>query len=102
MATVWMPSSRHAQMILSAISPRLAIRIFLNMERSGDGSRRRRLPDLEQRLSVLHRLAVRHQHLQDLSVAVRFDLVHELHRLDDADHLSLLDPATDLDERPRP
>ena len=32
-ATVLMPSSRHAWMMRSAISPRLAIRIFLNIER---------------------------------------------------------------------
>src|SRR3954462_11688525 len=30
-ATVWMPSSRQARMTRSAISPRLAIRTFLNM-----------------------------------------------------------------------
>src|SRR5688572_16233178 len=30
-ATVWMPSSRHARITRSAISPRLAIRTFLNM-----------------------------------------------------------------------
>src|SRR6266542_3947439 len=30
-ATVWTPSSRHARITRSAISPRLAIRIFLNI-----------------------------------------------------------------------
>src|SRR3954466_9524114 len=33
-ATVWMPSSRHARMTRSAISPRLAIRTFLNISPS--------------------------------------------------------------------
>src|SRR5881296_2298672 len=97
-ATVWMPSSRQAQMIRSAISPRLAIRIFLNMGCAGTGSCRRGLPDLEQRLPVLHRLPVRDQSLENLAVAVRLDLVHQLHRLDDAHHLPLLHPVPDLDE----
>src|SRR5438093_10355974 len=98
-ATVWIPSSRQAQMMRRAISPRLAIRIFLNMDRRAARSCRRALLDLEQRLPVLHRLAVRHQGLQDLAVAVRLDLVHQLHRLDDADDLSLLHAIRDLDER---
>src|SRR2546428_1010161 len=98
-ATVWMPSSRQAQMMRRAISPRLAIRIFLNMEWEGARSCRRALPDLEQRLPVLDRLAVRHERLEDLAVAIRFDLVHQLHRLDDAQHLTLLHTLRDLDER---
>src|SRR2546426_12006872 len=98
-ATVWMPSSRQAQMMRRAISPRLAIRIFLNMEWEGARSCRRALPDLEQRLPVLHRLAVRHERLEDLAVAIRLDLVHQLHRLDDAQHLALLHTIGDLDER---
>src|SRR5258706_11029095 len=100
MATVWMPSSRQAQMMRSAISPRLAIRIFLNMRPGGPGSRRSGPADPEQRLPVLHRLAVGHQDLEDLAVDVRFDLVHELHRLDDAHHLPLLHLVAYLRERP--
>src|SRR6478672_5960901 len=42
-ATVSTPSSRQARMTRSAISPRLAIRTFLNMERSG--ARRRAVSD---------------------------------------------------------
>src|SRR5437773_4991905 len=101
-ATVWMPSSRQAQMMRRAISPRLAIRIFLNMEWEGARSCRRALPDLEQRLPVLHRLAVRHERLEDLAVAIRLDLVHQLHRLDDAHDLPLLHLVADLHERARP
>src|SRR6266850_1752668 len=101
-ATVWMPSSRQAQMIRRAISPRLAIRIFLNIGRTGARSCRRGFADLEQRLPVFHRLPVRHERLEDLAVAVRLDLVHQFHRLDDAQDLSLLDLVADLHERARP
>src|SRR5215467_5562592 len=101
-ATVWIPSSRHAQMMRRAISPRLAIRIFLNMDGPGARSCGRGFPDLEQRLPVFDRLSVRHQRLEDLSVAVRFDLVHQLHRLDDAQHLPLLHLVADFGERARP
>src|SRR5262245_61819536 len=38
-ATVLMPSSRQAQMTRQAISPRLAIRTFLNILQRGVGSR---------------------------------------------------------------
>src|SRR5256885_4805585 len=94
-ATVWMPSSRQAQMMRRAISPRLAIRIFLNMERRRARSCRRGFADLEQRLPVLHGLPVGHERLEDLAVAIRFDLVHQLHRLDDAQNLSLLHLVAD-------
>src|SRR3954465_10106601 len=77
-ATVLIPSSRQAQMTRSAISPRLAMRIFLNM--SGG-------PDREQPLAVLHRLAVLHVGVDDLAVVLGRDLVHQFHRLDDAEHL---------------
>src|SRR5262245_4324232 len=99
-ATVWMPSSRQAQMMRSAISPRLAIRIFLNMEGVGACSCRRGLSNPEQRLPELHGLAVRHQHLEDFAVAVRLDLVHQLHRLDDAQDLPFSHLVADIDERP--
>src|SRR5918994_6847222 len=81
-ATVLMPSSRQAQMIRSAISPRLAMRIFLNMSGGLDG---------EQALAVLNGLAVLDVDADDLPVVFRGDLVHQLHRLDDAEHLILLD-----------
>ena len=51
-ATVLMPSSLHAQMIRSAISPRLAMRIFLNM-----GGSARRI-DVHEDLAVLDGLGV--------------------------------------------
>src|SRR5689334_4238468 len=88
--TVLMPSSRHARWMRSAISPRLAMRIFSNMETSGEH---------EQRLPVLHRLAVLDEDLLDHAVAVGLDLVEELHRFDDADGLAGLHRLPDFDER---
>src|SRR6185437_1565281 len=91
-ATVLMPISRQARWIRSAISPRLAIRIFSNM---------RGLLDQEQRLPVLHRLAVLHQDRLHRSRGVGLDLVQQLHRLDDAERLALGHRLSDLDERRR-
>src|SRR5437762_3129281 len=87
--TVRMPSSRHARWMRSAISPRLAIRIFSNMPSADD----------EKRLTVLHGLAAFHQNRLHRARRVGFDLVHELHRFDDADRLPLLYRLSDLDER---
>src|SRR3954468_968190 len=89
----------------SAISPRLAIRIFLNIVRRGpprQATRARRRCgasfDDEERLAELDRLAVLAQDLPDRAGCVRLDLVHDLHRLDDADRLADPDGAADLDE----
>src|SRR5687768_1336219 len=86
-ATVLMPNSRHAMMMRIAISPRFAIRIFLNIGFYG-----------EQPFPVLHGLAVLDIHLDDLPVVLGVDLVHQFHRFDDAKHLSLLDGRTYLNE----
>src|SRR5712664_367028 len=106
-------------MIRRATSPRLAIRIFLNIVARLKGSRSyeskarsyesmaaeknrslralrsRRLnvrgassrPYREQALAVLHRLSVLDVDAHDLAVVLRVDFVHQLHRLDDAEHL---------------
>src|SRR5262245_28367121 len=87
-ATVLMPSSRHAMMMRIAISPRFAIRIFLNMGFDG-----------EQPLAVLHRLAVLDVDFDHFPVVLRVDLVHQLHRFDDAEHLSLFHGRPHLDKR---
>src|SRR6478735_8900932 len=89
-ATASMPSSRHARMTRNAISPRLAMRMRLNIV----------LPDfdLEQRLAVLDRLSVLDEDLHDRAFDLRLDLVHQLHGLDDAEHLALLDARADVDE----
>ena len=55
--------------------------------------------DGEQPLAVLHRLAVLDVGAHDLAVVLRGDLVHQLHRFDDAEHLILLDALADFDER---
>src|SRR5690606_11619173 len=91
-ATVWMPSSLQARRIRSAISPRLAIRILLNMV----------LPrgslDHHQRLAELDRMTVLDQDAGDDAGARRGNLVHRLHRLDDEQRLALADPVADLHE----
>src|SRR4026209_2737987 len=71
-ATVRIPSSRQAHTMRRAISPLLAIRIFLNMSGVED-------PDAEENLSVFHGLAVAHRNLQHLAGHFEFQLVHELH-----------------------
>src|SRR5689334_25369526 len=100
MATVRMPSSRHAEMIRRAISPRLAMRIFRNMGSGGPAASGRE-PDREELLAVLDGLAVARVHGEDLALDVRLDLVHQLHRLDDAEDLALRDALADLRERIR-
>src|SRR3954471_3813897 len=91
--TALMPSSRQARCTRNAISPRLAIRIFLNISACGPSL------DDEQRLAVFDRLPVLAQDLGDRSGLVGLDLVEDLHRLDDADGLAFLDLAADLHER---
>src|SRR5690606_20308587 len=86
--TVLMPSSRQARWIRSAISPRLAIRIFSNMSF-----------DHEQRLTVLDRRATLDEDLADRARLVGFDLVHQLHGFDDAQRIAFLDLAADPHER---
>src|SRR3979490_2238582 len=85
--TVRVPTSRQARWRRSAISPRLAIRIFSNM-----------LAEDEERLPVLHRLAVFHKHRLHHAGGVGLDLIHQLHRLDDANRLAFLDGLADLDK----
>src|SRR5712692_1919829 len=122
MATVLMPSSRQAEMIRSAISPRLAIRIFLNMRGrdAGCGTRDAKdgltCPDLESRvpspesrpsggkpdgeelLPVLDGLTVTREDLHDLPVHIGLDLVHQFHRLDDAKDLAPRDLLPNVGE----
>src|SRR4051794_3573282 len=83
-------------MIRSAISPRLAIRTFLNMFRPGTESTA--LLDLEELLAELDGLAVLDQDLDDRAVDLALDLVHELHRFDDAEHGAGPDLRADLGE----
>src|SRR5271167_4252946 len=88
-ATVEMPSSLQAQMTRSAISPRLATRIFWNM-----AGRRLPLPagtDAVEGLAVLDRLPVLDKDANQFAAFVRLDFVHELHGFDDTERLSGLD-----------
>ena len=57
--------------------------------------------DREEPLAVLDGLAVLDVDAHDLSFVLRSDLVHELHRFDDAEHLILLHVIADVDERRR-
>src|ERR1700704_1741952 len=111
-ATVLMPSSRQAKMIRRATSPRFAINIFLNIYfysggpyppdtlRGGpEGPAPLSRPDREQAFRVLHRLPVLHVDVHDLAVVLGVNLVHQLHRLDDAEHLPFFHGGPDLDER---
>src|ERR1700724_3533277 len=70
-----MPRSLQAQMMRNAISPRFAIRIFLNR------------PDAKEGFSVFHRLTILNELALDDAGDVGIDLVHELHRFDDAENL---------------
>src|ERR1700756_3259808 len=87
-ATVAMPISLQARCTRSAISPRLAMRIFSNIA----------LLDDRERLAELHRLAVGDQDLDDPAALRRGDRVHGLHGLDDEQGLARLDGVADLDE----
>src|SRR6476620_3213286 len=88
-----MPSSLQARMIRRAISPRLAIRIFLNIARRSTSSPTEDpalaalyLFDTKKCLAELHRLSILRQDLGNDARALGLDLVHHLHGLDDADH----------------
>src|SRR4051794_4387685 len=98
MATVLIPISRAALRTRTAISPRFAMRIFLNMRVSSAGLV---LLDFEQALTELDRGAGLHQALHDRAGDLGLDLVHQLHGLDDAERLARLDCAADVYERLR-
>src|SRR5215831_14561617 len=78
-----MPNSLQAVITRTAISPRLAIRIFLN---GADG---------KESLPVLHRLSVEHELAFDDAGGFRLDLVHQLHALDNAKDLAGLHAVAD-------
>src|SRR5918993_1489536 len=92
-----MSSSCSARITRTATSPRLATRTRLNgIERPPQ----HRL-DLEQKLSELDWVAVGDVDLADDAVEVGLDLVHELHRLEDAERLAGKDRRSLLHERRR-
>jgi hypothetical protein len=94
-----MPISRQVRMTLSAISPRLAINIFLNMllglsyylsrhQAAGDGLSEDLLFYQEKRLVVFDRRGILYQYLYDLTLYFAFDLVEEFHRFDNANYFT--------------
>src|SRR6202049_1408786 len=86
-AAVAIPNSLQAQIIRRAISPRLAMRTFLK------GA------DAKQSLPILYRLAIGNQLTGYHTGYFRLDLIHELHRLDNAEHRSGLHRLSDTHER---
>src|SRR4051794_36577572 len=106
-ATVATPSSRHARITRSAISPRFAMRIFLNGGVDGGAAKRMDpggfepmsgLLDAEQLLTELDALSVLRVDLDDGAADLGLDLVHQLHRFDDAERLPGADDGADVDE----
>src|SRR6267143_4031511 len=84
-----MPSSLHARITRSAISPRFAIKIFSNIFVWRAGWRSYRALALAsteaiQHLSELHRLAIFGDDFRDYACRFGFNLVHHFHRFDNA------------------
>src|SRR3954462_4994845 len=112
-ATVLIPSSRAARITRSAFSPRFRLRIFETIyapplrPTPGAGKARSSINpppgscglEAEQRFSVLDRAPVLDEDLYEASRFLRLDLVHQLHRLDDAEDLPLLHQRAHLHER---
>src|SRR5579864_1625873 len=79
-ATVLMPSSRQARWMRNAISPRLAINTFSNIQRVQAAGR---LLDQHKVGAVFDRIGVGDEDAGEAAGARCADLVHYLHRLDD-------------------
>src|SRR5262249_6793340 len=82
-ATVLMPSSLQAQITRNAISPRFAIRIFLNIYLFGWTNRKKWF-------AIFHTLTAAHQPLHNFAAYVGFNLVHQLAGPDDATPVAVL------------
>src|SRR5262245_60267019 len=97
-----MPSSRHAKMMRSATSPRFAIKIFLNIQHCSVGVSlhpQASCPDREEAFAVLHWLPVLDIDVDDLSLVLGVDLIHQFHRFNDAEHLPLFHDGSDFHKR---
>src|SRR5438874_11139084 len=81
-ATVSMPSSRAARMMRSAISARLAMRILWNIAIRPPAPLHRF--ESEERLAVFDGAAVLDHDFEQPPRLLGLDLVHQLHRLDNA------------------
>src|SRR5688572_16211669 len=95
-----MPSSCSARITRTAISPRFATSTRSNM--SLDDGRRRDGLELEQKLAVLDRLRILGVDRSHDSCSLGLELVEELHRLENAEHLTGNDRVSHVDERRRP
>src|SRR5579859_7432181 len=94
-----MPSSLQAQITRSAISPRLATRIFWNMGWAPLLFAARM--DAEEGLPVFDRLPILHKNAQHLAADVGLDFVHQLHSFHDAQRLPGFYVAADFYKRLR-
>src|SRR5215217_1972666 len=103
-ATASQPSSCSARITRTAISPRFATSTLSNTS-GGPLERVERAAvdglELEQELAVLDGAPVRHVDLAHDALNLRLDLVHELHRLEDAERLPDSDSVALLHERGR-
>src|SRR6266436_1673219 len=97
-ATVLIPRSLQAQITRSAISPRLAISIFLNMPAPRGAGASVVQANGEERVAVLHGLARLGVHLHHFPRHLGLDLVHQLHGLDDAEDLAHAHAVTHVHE----
>src|SRR5439155_14591592 len=93
------PAFRCRSLARDAIIFSSTLRIFMTAPRGNRSGWRSGRFDQEQLLSVFDRLRVLDQDLDDGSAHFRLDLVHQLHRFDDADGLSDVHPVADLDVR---
>src|SRR5262245_10069068 len=95
-ATASIPSSCRARITRTAISPRFATSTRSNM--SLDGGWREDWLELEEELAVLDGLGVLDVDGTHHARALGLQLVEELHRLEDAEHLTRDDRVADVDE----
>src|SRR5207249_3641858 len=80
-ATLASPSSRHARIALSAISPRFATRTLSTFG----------LAELDDVLACVHEILVLDQKPRDAALGVALHLVEALHDLDETDNVARLD-----------
>src|SRR2546428_9219102 len=104
-----MPSSLQARMIRSAISPRLAIKTFSNMQKWRQllacestqtlaAASATFLTNSEKHLAELHRFTILSDDFGDDAAGFRLDLVHHFHCLDNANHCVLSNFCSNIDE----